>query len=62
MKFQAFQEQSLGISPFAGGAGTYTVAISSVPEPSSLIMALIGMGTVLGIAWRRCSDIRKSAS
>jgi PEP-CTERM motif len=49
----SFQEDTSGITPFAGGSGTYTTSISSVPEPSSLLMALIGMGTVLGVvAWR----------
>jgi hypothetical protein len=48
----AFQETSSGTTPFAGGAGTYTTTINSVPEPSSLLMALIGIGTVFGTACR----------
>ncbi len=51
-----------GTNPSAGGPGTYTTTISSIPEPSSLIMAVIGMGTALGIAWRRRSVIAKPAS
>ncbi len=50
----AFQESTTGITPFAGGSGTYTTTIQSVPEPCSLLMALIGMGITLGVArrWR----------
>ncbi len=40
------------MTPFTGGAGTYTTSILSVPEPSSLVLALIGIGTALGVAWR----------
>ncbi len=49
----AFQEMTTGITPVAGGSGTYTTTIQSIPEPSTLLMALIGMGITLGVA-RRC--------
>jgi PEP-CTERM motif len=46
-----FFEVTSGISPEAGGAGTYTATISALPEPSSWVMGLLGVLGVLGYAW-----------
>jgi hypothetical protein len=44
-------------TPITGGPGTYTTTISSVPEPSSWVLGLLGGLGMLGYAWWR----RKSA-
>src|SRR5262249_49951118 len=40
----AFQITSTGFSPIDGGAGTFTMTISAVPEPHSLLLCPIILG------------------
>jgi hypothetical protein len=42
----SFQQTTTGTTPFAGGSGTYTTTINSVPEPASWVMGVLG---VLGL-------------
>ncbi len=49
----SFQDVTSGVSPLAGGTGTYTTTINSVPEPSTLVLAAFGMAAGLCVAWRR---------
>ena len=50
----AFQQTTIGTTPMTGGSGTYTTTISSVPEPASWVMGLLGVLGLLGYTcWRR---------
>ncbi len=49
----AFQQTTIGTTPMTGGSGTYTTTISSVPEPASWVMGLIGALGLLGYTCRR---------
>jgi hypothetical protein len=48
---QLLQYGTSGMAPFTGGSGTYTTSISSTPEPSSIVMCLIGVLGIAGYAW-----------
>ncbi len=47
----AFSDFTSGMSPAVGGTGTYTTTISSIPEPSSWVMGLLGALGLLGYVW-----------
>jgi len=47
----SLQEATTGITPITGGFGTYTTMISSVPEPSSWVMGVLGGLGLLGFTW-----------
>jgi hypothetical protein len=47
----SFEDVTTGTTPITGGAGTYITTISSVPEPSSWVMGLLGALGLLGYAW-----------
>jgi hypothetical protein len=51
-QFAPFKTGTMGTSPFVGGPGTYTTTISSVPEPSSRVLGLLGALGLLGSGWR----------
>ena len=46
-----FQDRTTGVSPFTGGAGTYTTTIGAVPEPSTLLMLPLGLLGMIAYAW-----------
>jgi hypothetical protein len=45
-----FNANSTGITPIAGGAGTYTLTLSPAPEPSTWITCLVGALSLVGYA------------